>query len=299
MVKLGDKGAEVTEVQKLLSLLGYDLIIDGDFGAKTQRSLQAFQKKMGLEADGVAGPKTIEALKAAQKRTAKEEKTVPVAKEYGKLDIDKSVQLAATQYLKQSTPKDKIFIHFTAGGPSAKNVINYWGSDEPRVATAYVLDRDTAKVYECFHPDYWSFHLGIKGTNGALDKSSVGIEICNWGPLTKKGDKFYTYVNRELPADQVYELSAPFRGFKYFQKYTDEQLQQLELLLEFLIEEYQIPVQKSFDMSWFEFKQELIDKKTPGIWTHTNVRKDKSDSYPDQRLLDMLNRLAKKYNTNG
>lgn len=299
MVKLGDKGAEVTEVQKLLSMLGYDLIIDGDFGGKTQRSLQAFQKKMGLEADGVAGPKTIEALKAAQKRTAKEEKSAPTPKDYGKLEIDKTYPLGATQYLRQTTKKDKIFIHFTAGGPSAKNVIGFWGSDEVRVATAYVIDRDTAKVYECFSPDYWSFHLGVKGTNGALDKTSIGIEICNWGPITKKGDKFYTYVNREIPADQVYELATPFRGFKYFQKYTDEQLQQLELLLEFLITEYQIPVQSSFDMNWFEYNQELLDKKTPGIWTHTNVRKDKSDSYPDQRLLDILNRLAKKYNTNG
>jgi peptidoglycan hydrolase-like protein with peptidoglycan-binding domain len=30
MVKLGDTGLEVTEVQKLLSMLGYDLIVDGN-----------------------------------------------------------------------------------------------------------------------------------------------------------------------------------------------------------------------------------------------------------------------------
>lgn len=296
MAKLGDKGTEVTEVQKLLSMLGYDLIIDGDFGSKTVRSLQAFQKKMGLVADGVAGPKTVEALKAAQKRTAKEEKGQTGAKDYGSLSVETKYQLEPVQYLKQSTPKDKIFIHFTAGGPNAVNVIRYWGSDETRVATAFVIGGETGQVYECFNPDYWSFHLGVKGTNGALDKSSVGIEICAWGPLTKKDDKFYTYVNTVVPADQVYELDAPFRGFKYFHKVSDAQYVQLEQLLEFLITEYNVPVQASFDRSWFEFNQELIDKKTPGIWTHTNVRKDKSDMYPDQRLIDMLNRLAKKYN---
>ena len=42
--------------------------------------------------------------------------------------------------------------------------------------------------------------------------------------------------------------------------------------------------------------QELVNKKMPGIYTHTTVRKDKSDSYPDLRLLDLLNRLAKKHN---
>lgn len=297
MAKYGDKGSEVAEVQKLLSMLGYDLIIDGSFGDKTLRSLQAFQKRMGLVVDGVAGPKTIEALKAAQKRTAKEEKTPSTPKDYGNLVINKNVLLDSNQYLKQSTKKDKIFIHFTAGGPSASNVIKYWDSDEPRVATAFVIDGNTAEAYECFHPDYWSFHLGVKGTNGALDKSSIGIEICAWGPLTKKGDKFYTYVNTEVSADQVYELDVPFRGFKYFHKVSDAQLNTVEQLLEFLISEYQIPVQTSFDKSWFEFNQELINKKTPGLWTHTNVRKDKSDMYPDQRLIDMLNRLATKFNS--
>jgi peptidoglycan hydrolase-like protein with peptidoglycan-binding domain len=296
MAKYGDKGAEVTEVQKLLSMLGYDLIIDGSFGDKTVRSLQAFQKKMGLVVDGLAGPKTIEALKAAQKRTAKEEKGQPAPKNYGSISVETKYQLDPTQYLKQSTPKDKIFIHFTAGGPNAGNVIKYWDSDEPRVATAFVIGGETGQIYECFSPDFWSFHLGIKGTNGALDKSSIGIEICAWGPLTKKGDEFYTYVNTKVPADQVYELDVPFRGFKYFHKVSDEQFKQLELLVDFLINKYDVPVQKSFDTSWFEFNQELINKKTPGIWTHTNVRKDKSDMYPDQRLIDMLNRFAKKYN---
>lgn len=296
MIKYGDKSAEVTEVQKLLSMLGYDLIIDGSFGDKTERSLKAFQKKMGLVVDGLAGPKTIEALKASQKRTAKEEKSVATPKEYGVLSINKDFLLDSSQYLKQSTKKDKLFIHFTAGGPSAKNVIGFWGSDETRVSTAFVIDGSDGQIFECFNPDYWSFHLGIKGTNGALDKTSIGIEICAWGPVTKKGDKFYSYKNTELPASQIYTLDKPFRGYNYFHKVSDEQFANLELLVDWLIDTYDIPVQKSFDESWFEFQPSVITNKTPGIWTHTTVRKDKSDMYPDKRLIDMLNRMAKKYN---
>lgn len=296
MVKLGDTGLEVTEVQKLLSLLGYDLIVDGTFGPKSVRSLQAFQKKMGLEADGVCGPNTLEALKASQKRTAKEEKFNLVPKDYGELSINKTVLLDSTQYLKQSTPKNKIFIHYTAGGPNAANVIKGWGADETRVATAYLIDGESGQIFECFHPDYWGFHLGVKGTNGALDKASIGIEICNWGPITKKGDKFYTYVNREISADQVYALDKPFRGFSYFHKLTSEQLESLERLLEYLITTYNIEIQPSFDNTWFEFNQELIDKKMPGLWMHTNVRKDKTDFPPTPELLEMANRLSKKFN---
>ena len=301
MAKYGDKGPEVAEIQKLLSFLGYGLTSDGEFGDKTLRSLKAFQKKMNLDADGVAGSKTIEALKAAQKRTSKEDKNVAPSKNYSELEIVKTCQLDSSQYIKQRTEKNKIFIHFTAGGPNACNVIKYWEKDEPRVATAYVIDGNDGKAYECFHPDYWSFHLGVKGTNGALDKSSIGIEICSYGPLKEVGGKFYAWPadwKTEVSKDKVYELKEEFRGFKYFQSYTQDQLNTVEKLLEFLIEEYNITIQKTFDMSWFEYNEDLISKKMPGIWTHTNVRKDKSDSYPDQRLLDMLNKLGKKYNTN-
>lgn len=296
MIEYGDKSQEVTEIQKLLSLLGYDLIIDGSFGDKTLRSLKAFQKRMALPVDGLAGPRTIEALKASQKRTAKEEKSSPTPKVCETLSINRKHQLSSTQYIKQSTSKDKIFIHFTASGPSAPNVISYWDKDEPRVSTSYVIDGENGEVFECFSPDFWSFHLGVKGTNGAIDKSSIGIEICMWGPITKKEDKFFNYINMEISADEVCELDKPFRGFKYFHKISDAQLSSLETLLDFLITEYNIPVQTNFDLNWFEFNQELINKKMPGLWTHTNVRKDKSDMYPDNRFIDMLNRLAKKHN---
>ena len=49
LLRLNDKGPQVSEVQKLLSLLGYDLEIDGHFGLRTQRSVKAFQKKAALQ----------------------------------------------------------------------------------------------------------------------------------------------------------------------------------------------------------------------------------------------------------
>jgi N-acetyl-anhydromuramyl-L-alanine amidase AmpD len=297
MVKLGDTGLEVTEVQKLLSLLGYDLVVDGHFGPKSVRSLQAFQKKMGLVADGECGPKTLEALKVSQKRTSKEEKSTVQPKDYGDINVNRTFLLDSTQYIKQTTKKDKIFIHFTAGGPNAVNVIKGWNSDETRVSTSYVIDGEIGQIFECFSPDYWGFHLGVKGTNGALDKTSIGIEICNWGPITKKGDKFYNYLNREINEDQVYTLDKPFRGYSYFHKLTNEQLSSLEKLLEHLILNYNIPVQTNFDNTWFEFNQQLIDKKTPGLWLHTSCRKDKTDFPPMSELLDMVNRLSKKFNS--
>ena len=299
MVKLGDKNAEVAEVQKLLSLIGYDLITDGSFGAITQRSVKAFQKKYGLLSDGIVGDKTMIALRAAQKKNSKEDGELIDAVNYNELEIDTTNSLPDSQYIKQVTPKSQIFIHFTAGGPSAINTIGYWESDEQRVATTYVIDGNSGGILQTYNPDYWSFHLGVKGTNGKLDKASIGIEICAFGPLVKKDGNYYAWpkdFSTKVNSDFVYPLDEPFRGYSYFYKYSDKQLENLEKLLLFLVDKYQIKVQKSFDKTWFEYKQDVINNCLPGIWTHVNVRKDKSDSYPDDRLLNMLNRIAKKVN---
>ena len=300
MITLGDKGKEVSQLQKYLSMLGYDLVIDGGFGNKTLRSLKAFQKKYGLLVDGIAGDQTFSALKAAQKRTSKEEKGTGNSKSYGDIDIDTDNNMDPEQYIKQVFPKDKLFIHYTVSGPSAKGVMRYWNGNESRIATAFVMsgrgDED-GKVYEAFNPDYWSYHLGIKGTKGKLDKNSIGIEICAWGRLTKKGEKFYNAYGAEVAIDEVYTLEDKWRGNLYYHAYSDKQIESLEKLVLWIVKEYKIPVQDIvFDKDWAEYDETVIRDRTPGIWTHTTVRKDKQDTYPDKRIFDMLNRIKTQIN---
>ena len=296
MITLGDKGFEVSKLQKYLSMIGYDLVIDGTFGNKTLRSLKAFQKKYGLIVDGVAGSRTFSALKAAQKRTAKEEKSSDkYGKNYGDLDVDVDHHMAPEQFIKQVFSKNKIFIHYTVSGPDAKSVIRYWDGNSPRIATAFVVSgrgNEDGKIYEAFDPDYWSYHLGVKGTKGKIDKHSVGIELCAWGRLDKKNDKYYNTYGSEVSVDEVCELEGDWRGNKYYHAYSDKQMESLENLLKWIIKTYKIPVQNiEFDGSWMEYNSDVVKSKTPGVWTHTNVRKDKQDSYPDQRLFDILNRI--------
>ena len=283
-------------------MLGYDLVIDGDFGNKTLRSLKAFQKKYRILVDGIAGEQTFAALKAAQKRTAKEcpECTFNKDSKYGELVVDTENHMGPEQYIKQVFDKDKVFIHYTVSGPDAKRVIKYWDGNSPRIATAFVMsgrgDED-GKIYEAHNPDYWSYHLGVKGTKGKIDKHSIGIEICAWGRLDKKGDKFYNYYGGQVPAEEVYTLCEEWRGEKYYHMPSDKQMESLEKLLLWISEKYKIPVQNiEFDRDWAEYNSKLIKNKTPGIWTHTNVRKDKQDMYPDHRLFEVLNRVKEKVN---
>ena len=58
-------GTDVVALQFALSEHGFPCgTIDGEFGARTERALQRFQRSAGLSADGVAGRQTFGALRA-------------------------------------------------------------------------------------------------------------------------------------------------------------------------------------------------------------------------------------------
>ncbi len=298
-VKKGDRNETVSEVQKLLSLNGYDLIIDGDFGSRTELGVIDFQSHNNLKADGIVGQITYNLLKSKSELTGNPSLSplkVQPPVNYGDLVVNKSIRQPDAQYIKKETSKTQIFLHFTAGGPIAKNVIGGWNADETTVSTAFVIDRNTGEVYECFDPKYYSYHLGLKGTNGRLDRTSIGIEICSWGPLTFKDGKYYNYVNKEVPEANVLKLDKPFRGYSFFENFTDTQISNVEKLLRVLIKTYKIKVQTSFDYNWFEYNQAVIDNTLPGIFTHCNVRLDKSDIFPNKNIINILNKLSKEFN---
>ena len=62
-LRRGSMGEAVEELQALLNAkYGANLEIDGNFGAKTEAAVKAFQQAHGLAVDGVVGPKTRKAL---------------------------------------------------------------------------------------------------------------------------------------------------------------------------------------------------------------------------------------------
>jgi lysozyme len=58
----GSTGGEVTMLQRALSVLGYNLTIDGNYGPGTAAAVSQFQTANGLTADGAAGPNTWGAI---------------------------------------------------------------------------------------------------------------------------------------------------------------------------------------------------------------------------------------------
>jgi N-acetyl-anhydromuramyl-L-alanine amidase AmpD len=213
------------------------------------------------------------------------------------LDISKikQVRLKESQYFAEESAKTQIYLHHTAGNGNAEAVSRYWNGTSDRVATAFVVGQD-GLIVQCFSSKHWAWHLGIskaefKGQGAKyqnLDKASVGIEVCNWGYLKEKDGKFYNYVNARVPESMVTTLDEPYKGFKHWYKYTDAQIESTRQLLVYLCDTYNIP--REYRAQIFSLDKEAF-KGTPGIYTHNSVRKDKSDIYPCQRMIQMLENL--------
>lgn len=62
VLKLGDRGLDVTALQQLLISVNYEIIASGVFGLATNAAVKDFQTAHGLPADGVVGAQTLSAL---------------------------------------------------------------------------------------------------------------------------------------------------------------------------------------------------------------------------------------------
>lgn len=223
-----------------------------------------------------------------------------------KLDLSKIRQLTLkdTEYFKETKKKTQIVLHHTAGNSSAVNVVNDWNTDKRgRIGTCVVISGKGSKnsydgeIVQCFSSKYWAYHLGIKSdvfkaykvNYQNIDATSIGIEVCNWGQLEKRGDKFYNYVDKQVPNEDVTELDTPYKGYKYFHKYTDAQIESVRQLLEYWKNIYSIDIKFDFDRMFTVNAKAL--KGENGVYTHNSYRKDKVDIYPCPRMIEMLKSL--------
>jgi peptidoglycan hydrolase-like protein with peptidoglycan-binding domain len=330
MLKKGDSGSQVKEVQQMLGIND-----DGIFGSGTESSVKKFQSDKGLVSDGIVGSKTYETLvnetmgidfdndedidtdrtgfDDSDDRDDKLNYLGSYTTEDG-LEIDRAY-LDGDEYVKDygELQPENFFIHHTAGWNNPYNTINSWNKDDRgRVATQYCIggtstkvgsygdDKYNGQVVECFPDNYIGWHLGKVG-NFNMSKYSSAVEINNFGYVTKKNGKYYTYVNTEVPENMVCDLGYEFRGHQYWHAYTPEQIESLRLLIKHVEKIY-----PKIDMTVgipkllkdgtnpkdaFDFNEDAYYGKIKGLYSHTSVRRDKFDCFPQPELVEMLKAL--------
>lgn len=181
-----------------------------------------------------------------------------------------------TYYYKTETKKKGICLHFTVG--YVLSDIATLSKADSHVSVSYVVDR-SGNIYELFPDKYWSYHLGngAVGGNSAMSKQSIGIEICNYGPLSEKdGEMIDAYGNRYCTAWETnYYERKDYRGKSAFATMTPVQVCAVASLIEHLCEKHSIPMTFTATDDVFGSAAEALSFE--GIFMHTNVRKDKFD----------------------
>jgi N-acetyl-anhydromuramyl-L-alanine amidase AmpD len=311
IIKLGMKGTDVTFLQNKLKEFGFFRErVDGNFGQNLLVAVAAFQKRAGLKQDGICGPQTWNRL-----INWSENSTITKPKEEIKLQVSYSGEgdlkiydslLSDDEYIKQEVKKETIYLHHTAGGSRPDWSIGGWEKDQNRdgssikIATSYVIGRKSSStgddtwdgvILRAFDDRYWAYHLGISKKNVELNSKSIGIELCNYGPLTlRKDGKFYNWVNKPVMESEVCELDQPFRGFKYYEKYTDRQIDSLRKLILHLQKKWSIGINSGiYNPDWFNYDEKWFSNG--GLRSHTQVRLDKYDVFPQKELIQMLQSL--------
>lgn len=315
LIKKGDRGSAVKEVQSALGILA-----DGIFGPGTEASVKKFQSENGLDSDGIVGPATLKVLgvsidtdqsnyNSSNDKDGKIEMLGKYISNSG-LEIDRAY-LDSNEYVRDYGKIEPrwFFLHHTAGGHNPYRTIRNWNNDDRgRVATQWCIGGKSKKgdaeydgvVVECFPNNYLGWHLGKVGMF-EMSKKSSAVEINNYGYLRKEGDKYYNAYGSLMPADQVCDLGYEFKGKRYWHNYTEAQMESTEKLLNHVKDIYpNIPIEKGLPellkdgvhpSEAFDFNQDAYNGKIEGTWTHTNVRKGKMDCYPHPRLVEILKNI--------
>lgn len=271
VLRSGSTGAEVEALQERLRELGYDR--PGFFGPVTEFAVRRFQEAHGLLPDGEVGPATRPALAEGRARV--------MAFSGGGPAVDRSLRLSPSQVFAEGAgrAKDLIVLHHTVGG-SARSTFDWWErGDSARIATAYLLERD-GTVHEVFDPRFWAYHLGLRGTGGAVDRRSIGIELACEGPL-ERADEVRVPAPRfeafgRAFTGEVYDHGEPWRGHRYWAAYTPSQVDSVIALVDHLCNVFAVPRQTP--AHHLEASRELWNFR--GILGHHQLRADKSDLHP-------------------
>ncbi len=216
------------------------------------------------------------------------------------------------------TPKKQLYLHHTVSGQDIQSVVDDWSRRTDKVSTHYVTNNN-GDIEQLFEDEFWAYHLGVKRPTFAavrlpyqnLNRTSIGIELCSWGGLTAKFDDdgsndapyadliYRNSVGEKIDSNNVTQAvnangeTITYKGYKYFEKYSDAQINVVKGKLQELMSKYSIPFKYDYNELFGTGTVSiaaLSGKK--GVYTHNSVRTDKSDVFPQKELIEMLKSIS-------
>lgn len=300
MLKKGDSGEDVRKLQQILGLKS-----DGVFGDKTRAAVIKYQLYHELTPDGVVGNETWTLLLSKGGFMEAVDQDTDLSSQFFTTTFGQIIQryhLPKDEYVHEKLKNEYVMLHHTAGGANPFACIDMWAKDtRGRIATEFVLGGQDHKngnskydgvMVQAFPEGNIGWHIGNSGS-GYMNRRTVGLEICSMGNLDKD---MKTYVGSKAIDSQVATLSEVFRNAIHWHKYSDKQISEVEKWLKFIGERDGIDLRVGLQ-KWikeqgptkaFGYQDDAYYGKVKGLLSHTNVRRDKMDVYPDPRLVDVI-----------
>lgn len=148
--------------------------------------------------------------------------------------------LSDESYNKEETRKESIYLHNTNSGPRPDLVIKNFNTGL-KEANHFVIGRKSFDIevdcngiiLKAFDDRYWAYCFSNKDIE--LNSKTISIQVCNSGPLVIGEDgNYYNQSHQLISKDEVIELDNEFEGSKFWEKYTDEQIDSLRKLITYL-----------------------------------------------------------------
>ena len=226
--KKGDQGTQVRQIQDRLVELGFfKKEANGIFDEYMQNCVKDFQKSSKLKADGIIGPKTLKALNTKVKPSLPDKTTDLV---FPKAITQLSMPTKGE--FEKGYPKG-VVVHFTAGHFGSVQAALNTVSNGKKNGYAFWCIASDGTVLQTHPVSRWGYHAGESAWKnvsvgklvGRVSDDLLGIEITCGGLLTKKGNKFFTWFNKEVPPEEVRYVTEAEYGCPtgYYHKFTEAQ----------------------------------------------------------------------------
>lgn len=188
-------------------------------------------------------------------------------------------------YYQTMCVKTQLVMHHTGGGTgySAWSWFKERNNGKGTISVPYIIEPDGSILNLFQNPFQFGYHLGVAGKSN-LDKASIPTELVNWGFLKEQE------IGKKVKEGEVIEYPALFRGFKYFHRYTDAQIESTYTLLKTLSFVTSIPLIYNYDQFFKVSKKALSGE--PGLFSHCSYRADKTDCHPQPELIQMLTAVS-------
>lgn len=300
LYKLGSRGNVVKDIQDFLGISA-----DGIYGEQTVAAVEKWQYKNGLIVDGIVGGMTLSKMGLIDTDMSLSNQfnfnfdIVDFEKSDTTLKINEFF-MHPHEYINDDIIPEYVFLHHTAGWHNPYNTIKGWESDNRgTIATEFVIGGQSVKnnnnkydgeLVQSFPAGNYAWHLGKTGSQ-YMHIHSIGIELCNFGWVVNNKN----WAGVLVDSNQIVKLNKPFRGYEYWHKYSDNQIYTLKNLLLYIADRNNIDITdglpkliRKYGADAFDWNESAYFGDIKGILSHSNVRKDKFDIFPQPELMDML-----------